>query len=349
MRTTVIVGVVLMAAAAGLTAQDPLSAAKEQYASAAYEDALSTLNRLDGGSTAPELARQVDAYRAFCLYALGRTREAESIAESMIRQEPLAALDTADVSPRLEMMFASVRKRLLPSLIRERFRVARSALDQKSYSAAERPLNEARLMIAEAEKLGVKDDALADLGVLVGGFLQLIQSAAEQRASSPPAAPVASVAAAPPAVAQRPTAAPTPPAAVSRVAAASPAPATASRPLSPSPAPTVAARSTGIAAAVGRPGVYAVDDEGVTPPVALQQRIPAMTFEMQQITKALHTTGVLDIVIDENGSVVDATMRQSVNSSFDALIVRNASRWKYRPATKDGVPVRFVKTLVLVP
>ena len=51
MRTTVIVGVVLMAAAAGLTAQDPLSAAKEQYASAAYEDALSTLNRLDGTYT----------------------------------------------------------------------------------------------------------------------------------------------------------------------------------------------------------------------------------------------------------------------------------------------------------
>jgi TonB family protein len=197
----------------------------------------------------------------------------------------------------------------------------------------------------DAEKLGVKDDALADLSVLVGGFLQLIQSAAEQRTSSPPAAPVASVVAAASSSAPRPIAAP-PSAAASRVVSASTG---ASRPVSVSPAPAAAARSTGVSPAVGGLGLYAVDDEGVSPPVAIQQRVPAMTFEMQQITKALHTTGVIDIVIDESGSVVDATMRQSVNASFDALILRGARRWKYRPAMKDGVPVRFVKTLVLVP
>jgi TonB family protein len=350
MRTIAIIGIVLVAAAAGVAAQDPLSAAKDLYASAAYEDALSTLNRLDGASTAPELARQADAYRAFCLFALGRTREAESIAESMIRQEPLAGLDTADVSPRLVTMFADVRKRLLPSLIRERFRTARTALDQKSFGAAERPLNEARLMIADAEKLGVKDDALADLGVLVGGFLQLIQSSAEQRASAPaPPAPAASVAAVASSAAPRPIAAPAAPAAAPRVVSTPPASTPASRPAPPSPPVVAAARSIAVSPAVGGPGVYAVDDEGVTPPVAIQQRIPAMTFEMQQISKALHTTGVLDVVIDESGSVVDATMRQSVNASFDALIVRGARRWKYRPAMKDGVPVRFVKTIVLVP
>ena len=74
-----------------------------------------------------------------------------------------------------------------------------------------------------------------------------------------------------------------------------------------------------------------------------------MTNEMQLVTKALRSTGILDVVIDETGGVVDATMRQSMNSSFDTLLVRTARRWKYRPAMKDGVPVRFVKTLVLVP
>src|SRR6267378_6448818 len=106
MKAILIIGVVLVAARAGLTAQDPISVAKDLYASAAYEDALSTLSRMDGGSTAPEIARQVDEYRAFCLYALGRTREAESVAESMIRHEPLAPLAAADASPRLEAMFA---------------------------------------------------------------------------------------------------------------------------------------------------------------------------------------------------------------------------------------------------
>ena len=340
MRATFIVGIVLLAAGAGLGAQDSLSTAKDLYASAAYEDALSTLTRMDGGSNAPEVTRQVDQYRAFCLYALGRTGEAESIAESMIRREPLARLD-ADASPRLELMFADVRRRLLPALIRERFRTARSAVDQKSFSTAEPPLTEARLMLAEAEKLGVKDEGLGDLSVLVDGFLQLIRSAAEQRASAQLAAaaadPSTTAASAP---APR-SAAPLPPAplAPTRPASAPPASDTASRALNVARAP---------AAATG-PRVYSVDDEGVSPPVALEQRIPAMTNEMQLVTKALKSTGILDVVIDETGRVVDATIRQSMNSSFDTLVVRTARRWKYRPAMKDGVPVRFVKTLVLVP
>jgi TonB-like protein len=321
MRPILIIGVVLVAAGPRLSAQDTISAAKDLYASAAYEDALSTLSRMDGGSTAPEIARQVDQYRAFCLYALGRTREAESIAESMVRKQPLAGLD-ADASPRLETMFAGVRKRLLPSLIRERFRTARSALDQKNFSDAEPPLSEARLLIVEAGKLGVNDDGLADLGVLVGGFLELIRSAAEQRTSPQPAMAAASMAAGP-AAAPRPVA---------------PAPAAAARP---------AASTAPVAEAGGR--IYVLDDEGVSPPVVLQQRMPAMTLEMKQITKALHSTGMIDVVIDEAGNVVDATIRQSLNSSFDTLMVRSALHWKYRPAIKDGVPVRYVKTLVLVP
>jgi TonB family protein len=70
---------------------------------------------------------------------------------------------------------------------------------------------------------------------------------------------------------------------------------------------------------------------------------------MKQITKALRSSGMIDVVIDEAGNVVDATIRQSLNSAFDTLVVRSARRWKYQPAMKDGVPVRYVKTLVLVP
>ena len=186
MRATIIIGLVLVAAQAGPRGQDSLSAAKELYASAAFEDALSILSRLNGGvSDAPEIARQIDEYRAFCLYALGRTAEAESVVESIIRKEPLTRLDAADASPRLEMMFTTVRKRLLPSLIRERFQAVRAVLGKKDFTSAEPHLAEARLMIAEAENLGVKDDGLADLAVLVDGLLQVIRSTAEEPQSSP--------------------------------------------------------------------------------------------------------------------------------------------------------------------
>jgi hypothetical protein len=351
MRAILIIGVMLVAVEAGLAAQDPLGAAKDLYASAAYEDALSALSRIDSGSTAPDIARQVDQYRAFCLYALGRTPEAESVAESMIRKEPLARLDAADASPRLEMMFTDVRKRLLSSLIREQFRTARSALDRKSFSAAEPPLTAARLMIIEAEKLGVKDDGLGDLSLLVDGFLQLIRSASEQRTSPQPAVVAASVGAAVPAVdaAPRPIA-PAPAAAIAPAPAATLA--AVSRPATASPAPASGAPSASASpsrAAANSARIYSVEDEGVSPPVALDQRMPAMTTEMQVITKSLHTSGVIDVVIDETGRVVDATVRQSLNPSFDTLMVRTARRWKYRPAMKDGAAVPYVKTLMLVP
>jgi len=317
MRTIVIVGALLIAAAATVSGQDLLSAAKDQYASAAYEDALSTLNRLDG-SVGPDVARQADEYRAFCLYALGRTGEAESVAESLIRKEPLVRLEAADASPRLESMFSGVRKRLLPSLIRDRYRVARAAVDQKSFAAAEPSLADARRMIAEAEKLGVKDEGLSDLSVLVDGFLQLIKSSADQKKAEQPA----------------------------MVAAAAPA-ATAPAPVR-SPAP-VSARADASVAAAAIPRVYSAVDEGVSPPVALEQKMPPMSNEMQMITRASKGRGMIDIVIDESGRVIDTSVRQSLNSAFDAMLVRESRKWKYRPAMVNGAPVRYVKTLILVP
>ncbi len=330
MKATLIAGLVLVATQVGVLAQDSLTAAKDLYASAAYEDALSTLTRLtEGGGAAPDIARQVDEYRAFCLYALGRTGEAESVAETMIRRDPMMKLDSPDVSPRLEVMFSTVRKRLLPSLIRERFKTARTALEQKNLKEAEPQLAEAKLMIADAEKLAIKDEGLADLSVLVDGFLQLVRSTADQRqATAQPAA--ANVPQESPAVTG-----PVAPANTPRRTEAAPA-----------PAPR---RTESAPAAASAPRVYTVDDVGVVPPAVINQRMPAMTPDLVRITKAMNTSAVVEVVIDEKGDVVDATIIKSVNTSFDNIVISAARRWKYRPALKDGVAVRYVKTLILVP
>jgi len=330
MKATLIAGLVLVATQVGVLAQDSLTAAKDLYASAAYEDALSTLTRLtEGGGAAPDIARQVDEYRAFCLYALGRTGEAESVAETMIRRDPMMKLDSPDVSPRLEVMFSTVRKRLLPSLIRERFKTARTALEQKNLKEAEPQLAEAKLMIADAEKLAIKDDGLADLSVLVDGFLQLVRSTADQRQAT-----------AQPAAANVPQESP----AVIGTAAQATAPRRTEA--APAPAPR---RTESAPAPASAPRVYTVDDVGVVPPAVINQRMPAMTPDLVRITKAMNTSAVVEVVIDEKGDVVDATIIKSVNTSFDNIVIGAARRWKYRPALKDGVAVRYVKTLILVP
>lgn len=316
MKTLFLIGVVFVAAQAVSTAQDPLSAARDLYAAAAYEDALSTLNRIDADSSAPGVAKQVDEYRAFCLFALGRTREAESVAEAIVRKRPLAGLEAVDASPRVETMFSDVRKRLLPSLIRDQFRAARAAIDRKSFAAAEPPLTEARLMILDAEKLGVKDDGLPDLKVLVDGFLGLIQSAAEvQPAASP----------------QRSTTIEPQPA--PRAAAIAP----------PAPPPPAVPEPAGIVR------TYTITDANVSPPITIRQRLPSMPPQLQTIARAVHASGVYDLVIDETGRVADATVRQSMNASYDSLVLRSTRDWRYEPAMKDGVPVRYVKTIMLVP
>jgi TonB family protein len=273
-----------------------------------------------------DVARQVDEYRAFCLYALGRATEAESVAESLFRREPLTRLDATDLSPRLEMMFSNVRKRLLPLLIRERFQIAKTAFNQKNLTAARPPLIEARLMIAEAAKLDVKDDGLADLSVLVDGFLELVQTTADAETSRP--TPPISAESANLAVRQK---------------------------IEPAPpkADNLAARekveAAPAASAGGLPRAYTVDDAGVTPPVVLNQSLPAMTSEFETIAKATNASAVIDIVIDERGDVLAATVRRSLNSTFDDFVLRAARHWKYRPAMKDGIPVRYIKTLLMVP
>ena len=265
----------------------------------------------------------------------------------MIRKEPLLRLDVADVSPRIEQMFTDVRKRLLPSLIRDRFKAARSALDQKVFTIAEPPLTEARLMIAEAEKLGVKDDGLGDLSVLVDGFLQLIRSTSNEQQAAP--RPAAAAAPRPTATAdrRRPRA--------RRCTAASwlhrgrrSVPHLHARRSTARTRVTIEAGRVCAASATG-PRVYSLEDEDVSPPVAIDQRMPAMPMEMTLMVKALHTTGVLDVVIDETGAVVDATDPSLGERRLRQRHPASARRWKYQPAMKDGVPVRYVKTIALIP
>jgi TonB family protein len=90
------------------------------------------------------------------------------------------------------------------------------------------------------------------------------------------------------------------------------------------------------------PRVYGPQDVDVVPPVVVRQTLPP--FPLNLVGKG----GILEVVIDENGEVEDAIMRTSLNPSYDRSALSAARQWEYKPAMKDGVPVKFRKVVQVV-
>jgi hypothetical protein len=89
--------------------------------------------------------------------------------------------------------------------------------------------------------------------------------------------------------------------------------------------------------------IYTVEDAGVVAPVAVRQSMDALASVFAP------RPGVVEIVIDESGAVLDATTQVSVNPVYDRLALATARTWKYRPAMLGAVPVKFRKIVPLDP
>jgi periplasmic protein TonB len=86
--------------------------------------------------------------------------------------------------------------------------------------------------------------------------------------------------------------------------------------------------------------IYTGDDPGVIAPVAEKQALPPYPADLPVTNR-----GMLELVINERGGVVSAAMRVSINPRYDRLVLDAARMWRYRPATRAGVPVTFRKTI----
>jgi len=185
---------ILLAALLGtrdrLAAQDTLTMARDLYASAAYDDALAVLNRLRSGDHTADDARAIEQYRAFCLLALGRTDEAERAIEAVVAAQPTYRPSESEISPRLRALFVDARRRMLPTIIQDRYGQAKAAYDRKEYAAAARGFKTTLEMMADPD-LGPAGNQppISDLRVLAQGFQEL-----SAKAAAPPPPPPAAVA-----------------------------------------------------------------------------------------------------------------------------------------------------------
>jgi periplasmic protein TonB len=196
-------------------------------------------------------------------------------------------------------------------------------------------------------------------------------------AVSPPAASVPAVPAPTPAASGPASAPSSPPTTAPPGAATTVAPATAKdRPRAPDRAPAVAPSPAGAAPeSPGRapldveklsavtekravrqpPPSEARDEPGAAtgsgagtaenlPAYPVNERIPPLATPFPLTAGARI---VLDLEIDEEGRVLSAKVRESAAGTLDSTLLAAARRWRYRPATRGGVPVRSTRTVVV--
>lgn len=90
------------------------------------------------------------------------------------------------------------------------------------------------------------------------------------------------------------------------------------------------------------PRIYSGDDTGVTPPVTIRQTMPLVpTSIMPQV----RSSGILEVLIDEQGRVESAIVRVSIHPLYDSMLLSSAADWRYHPARVNGQPVKFRKRI----
>jgi TonB family protein len=300
----------LMALGQGGTTIAPspeLTNARSLYASGDYEEALTRLSAVHDDGSAAEAAE----YRALCLLALGRTTEAQRSLEDLFTRMPLLKMSDAEVAPRLVTMFQDVRKRRLPALARDMYAKGKAAFERKQYAVASTQFNTMLTLLADEDE---SEDAsgLTDLKLLAEGFQRLAET--ELAAASKP--DVKSAAASdekPVAVAETPAPPPV----------AAPAPET--RPVQT---------------------VYSIADRDVVAPVEVVRNLPAW-HPPNNVAAKQEYRGVLRIIVDERGGVESAKLLTSVSGSYDDLLVAAARLWQFKPARKNGLPVKYEKMITI--
>ena len=313
MKRTLACLALVAATAAPLAAQpNPLVAARELYASARYDEALAMLNGLSPADAGNPLERRyVEQYRSLCLLALGRGSEAEQAIAAVVTANPGYRPSEAEAAPRVRSAFTDVRKRLLPDIARARYADAKGSFDRKEFPQAEQQFRNLLALLDDGDMGG----RLGDLRVLVQGFLDL------SVASSPPPPP-------PSVEAPRAAEPPVPPPSSTRAAVMATAARTPEQP--------------GSSRDMTRDRIFSGDDPGISGPIAVKQELPRVPSTLVGRTR---DRGLLEVIIDEQGRVTNATIRSPIHPVYDSQLLVAARDWKYKPAMANGQPVKFRKII----
>jgi TonB family protein len=81
--------------------------------------------------------------------------------------------------------------------------------------------------------------------------------------------------------------------------------------------------------------------------VAVFQPQPTIPPALLSLVRQLRRSGAIAVEINEHGTVDDVTVKQSLAPAYDRLMVAAARTWRYKPALRDGVPIKYVSTVLI--
>ena len=300
--------IVLAVSTIAAASDESLARAKDLYRSAAYDEALLALDRIAADSPAA-LKVEASEYRLFCLIALDRKNEARLAIESIVNADPFHVLSAAEASPRVRTMFRDIRQSLLPGIVQKEYNAAKEAFDKQDAEAVDQFERVLKLL---GDPLMAPTAAMNDLRMVATGFRDLSKARVPKVEFAAATAPVAAQMEVTPAT----------------------------------PAAGAPANSAAPAARSG-PQVYREGDADVVPPTTVRQVLPQWVVPQGTRPGAWQPEAILEVTINESGDVVNAVLRKPFHPSYDQQLVKAAMSWKYEPARRSGVPVRYVKLVAI--
>jgi hypothetical protein len=189
MRITSLIAVctvaLVVALAPRVDAQESLDAARQLYASAEYDTALTMLNGLMTNSISRDERRSIALYRTLCLLATNRRAEADKAIESLVTQDPLFHPPADEIPPRMRNAIAETRKRMLPGILAQKYAESKAAYDRQDYVVASAGFKEMLDGLGDPDiACPASQSPLSDLKTLAAGFYEL-----SSKALLPPPAP----------------------------------------------------------------------------------------------------------------------------------------------------------------
>jgi TonB family protein len=224
-------------------------------------------------------------------------------------------------------MYRSARTRIIPGAAKSLFTEAKQNFENGKVTQASGQFHDVVTLVTEA---GSQDSTLIDIKMLAEGFVKLTNQLAATEAASIPVLATVETAVATIAA----------PATASADAAATRAPATVAAEAAPIPTPAPAARPDSTI-------IFDASDPNVTAPVAITQIVPRWTAPPETLGGRSYS-GVVEIVIDETGSVAAAALTTPVYVQYDRVLLAAAKQWRFQPAQKNGVPVKYRKAVAIV-